>query len=108
MIGRFYFKRTINGNLLGEFSNNQSRIIQTESAIVTDGSNGFVGNYITTWEEDGEVFRANLSIQIRANTGNRIFTLTWRENDNITFVGEGMLCDDLLLGDYRDVNQPIS
>ena len=32
LIGQFYFKRTTNGNLVGEFSNNFENRIYTESS----------------------------------------------------------------------------
>jgi len=46
--GRFWFKRTVNGNLIGEFSNNVSESISTESADLITTPESFVGVYILT------------------------------------------------------------
>jgi hypothetical protein len=105
IIGRFYLKRTSNGNLIGEFSNNQSgNIISTESADFIkkiDGADGdYFGEYHSTWQENGEAVFANLKITPKPNC-NKLFTLKWRGASN--FDGEGMFCDDILIGDYHSI-----
>lgn len=101
LFGRFYFKKTSNGNLVGEFSNNTSRSISTESADKVESADSYIGKYNTTWQENGIVRFAKLNISQKQETGNMIFTLEWKENDNLIFVGEGMFCDNILIGDYQ-------
>ena len=100
LIGRFYLKKTNNGNLLGEFSNNESNKIFSESADSVDESCCFIGDYNSTWQEDGLYHFAKLTIAFRPETNKKIFTLKWVEGSK-TFIGEGMLCDNILIGDYR-------
>jgi hypothetical protein len=108
IIGRFYFKQTGNGNLVGEFSNNQSgNIISTESADFIkniEGSDGdYYGEYNSTWQESGEPIFAKLTIVPKPNC-NKLFTLKWfNKNGKLFFEGEGMLCDNILIGDYQSV-----
>jgi hypothetical protein len=105
LIGRFYFKKTHNGNLIGEFSNNTITIISSESADAHNGNNpdDFVGTYNTTWQQDGQPFFAKLTIEYRVNTGDRIYKLIWRDtNDDPIFIGEGFVFENNLIGDYRD------
>ena len=100
IIGRFYFKRTINKNLVGEFSNNQSQDeITTESAdLIEGGEENFVGKYSATWREDVVPFFATLTISLKTGS-TKLFTLEWR-GGKCNFDGEGMLCDDILIGNY--------
>jgi hypothetical protein len=105
LIGRFYFKKTHNGNLIGEFSNNRINIISSESADVhgENDSDDFIGIYNTTWQQDGQPFFAKLTISYKQNTSQRIYTLEWTDrNSNLIFVGEGFVFEDNLIGDYRD------
>lgn len=111
LIGRFYFKLTDSGNLIGEFSNNQCEERNyTESAIRIDRethAEPFVGKYRSTWcEANGmEGFLAELTIR---KTSNDVFLLEWRyvENREVHtephFFGQGMLCDGMLIGNYWD------
>ena len=100
IIGRFYFKQTSNGNLIGEFSNDHSTGISTESSeLFGCKSDGFVGKYYSTWQEDRVACFADLEIAHKHNTNNKIFTLKWTGKSG--FVGEGMLCDNILIGNYR-------
>lgn len=95
IIGRFYFKQTTNGNLLGEFSNNGTKRNYTESAdLLSKKEIDFVGEYNTTWYED-EACSAKLVIKLKHEN---IFTLKWSGKSN--FDGEGMLCDNILIGNY--------
>lgn len=100
--GRFYFKRTSNGNLLGEFSNYQSDGVYTESADLIGKSDGYFGNYTSTWQEGGKPYVATLSIS-PCERNPQMFKITWVQNGKLTFKGEGMLCDDILVGDYHSI-----
>lgn len=102
LIGRFYFKKTQTGNLVGEFSHNGSVTNFTESADINDYNKDFIGIYYTTWQENSEPHSANLKIEFKPNTGDRIYKLSWTENDTELFFGEGFLCDNILIGDYRN------
>jgi len=100
--GRFYFKKTRNGNLLGEFSNNAGDRSWTESCDLIDGDNcDFIGTYNSSWQENGKALFANLSISRKGGENSQIFELTWQRNGKLIFQGEGMLCDDMLVGDYN-------
>ncbi len=104
LIGSFFFKKTQNGNLIGEFSNNQSDIISTESADRTDPSDfsDFVGVYNATWQQNGETFFRTLSISLKQNNLHRIYELRWVDsNRHPTFYGEGFLVENILIGHYR-------
>jgi len=101
LFGRFYFKKTTNGNLLGEFSNNFSEGVSTESADKIEGSESYIGVYNTTWQEKGIIHFAKLYISQKKETQNLIFALEWKEKDALIFVGEGMYCDNILVGNYK-------
>ena len=102
LLGRFYFKRTANGNLIGEFSNNIDLIIFTESAIAQTTTKNYVGKYNSTWLENNEPQFANLEISPKPTTLDRIFIIEWKSKDGRNFIGEGMLCEEILIGDYRE------
>lgn len=102
LIGRFYFKKTQTGNLVGEFSHNGSVTNFTESADINDYNDAFTGNYYTTWQENKVSHLADLKIEFKLGTSDRIYKLTWTENGNEIFLGEGFLFDDILIGDYRN------
>jgi hypothetical protein len=103
VIGRFYFKQTKNGNLIGEFSNNHTNENITECANIKsefDKNNKFIGNYETVWMESKANF---LILKIEYKTVNKqIFKLTWSNSNKIIFYGEGFIVDKILIGDYRD------
>ena len=105
LIGRFYFKQTENGNLIGEFSNNFTDENITECANIKstyDKKNKFIGNYQTTWIENNAKL---LNLKIEYRTENKeIFKLTWTnpKSDEIIFYGEGFIVDKILIGDYRN------
>ena len=107
--GRFYFKQTSNGNLIGEFTNYQSDRIFTESAdqSASSGNCPYLGQYNSTWQENGKSCLADLEIS-PTNGSNEIFSLTWREKGRTIFVGGGMLCDNILIGDYHSVEKTTS
>jgi len=102
LIGRFYFKKTQNGNLIGEFSHSGSLINLTESADIDGYNDNFIGNYYTTWQENKLPLSAELKIEFKPKSGDRIYNLTWKEGGNEIFLGEGFLFDNILIGDYRN------
>ena len=92
--GRFYYKQTTNGNLLGEFSNNKSDRNYTESANILSGFlSEYIGNYTATWNEI-EPTSLDLSIIIKPST-NGIFTLVWSQNGKSVFSGEAFIVDNI-------------
>lgn len=99
--GRFYFKRTVSGNLIGEFSNDTSLGNSTESAdrVGIDHGN-FIGYYTTTWQENNTPILSQLKISLKGGAVN-LFTLEWVVNGKIKFKGEGLVVDDLLIGNYH-------
>jgi len=95
--GRFYFKKTTNGNLIGEWSNYEDAHIYTEGADAKlPGNENYDGYYFSTWQENGVPQFAELEIK---RDGSK-FSMVWRENETNKFVGEAMLCDNVLIGDY--------
>jgi len=114
LIGRFYLKLSDSKNLIGEFSNNHDTCKRnyTESAdrIETDVEIGkFEGEYFSTWHEENggrhECILANLKITQKPSCKN-IFNLEWQVVDGRNFWGEGMVCDGMLIGDYRNFKNP--
>lgn len=107
LIGRFFFKKTNNGNIIGEFSNNRINFISSESADIqnhNDPSN-FIGIYNTTWQEQENPSFAKLTISFKQNTSDRIYKLEWTEqNGELIFIGEGFVFENSLIGDYRNFN----
>ena len=101
LIGRFYFKRTGNGNLLGEFSNCFLKGNSTESADLIRNVEDFEGEYNSSWQEGGSSLFAKLFIEKKVNCKG-IYTLRWERNGTIIFWGEGLICNDVLIGDYRN------
>lgn len=99
IIGRFYLKQTTNRNLLGEFSNNKSGEIFTESADLMPEETGdnYVGKYCSTWREGTAAIFADLSI----SKSGQLFKLKWETSSNLKYEGEAMLCDNTLVGNYR-------
>lgn len=103
IIGRFYFKMTKTGNLIGEYSNSGMKEVDTESANSISENHGFIGTYRSTWSEGNKFVSATLHINYKLHTNNSIYSLEWKDtSNNVMHWGEGMLVDDLLIGDYRD------
>lgn len=110
IIGRFYFKQTSNGNLIGEFSNNVGKKTFTESADIIEDDNEifedeavdvFIGKYKSSWQEKGKPQFAELEISFKHEPA--IYQLEWKRDNKEIFKGEGMLCDDILIGNYWGV-----
>jgi len=100
--GRFYLKKTSNGNLVGEFSNDYG--LYTESADWEDGCNinKFEGTYHSTWREGTNSRYAKLEIKYEEFT--KLFNLSWETKRNTSnFEGKAMLRDGILVGDYESV-----
>jgi hypothetical protein len=107
LIGRFYFKKTSNGNIKGEFSNNKSDFIYSESADLQSefNSDTFIGTYNATWQEEGESFFAVLNISHKKSSLQRIYELEWvTKEGKLMFIGEGFVFENTLIGDYRNFN----
>lgn len=102
IVGRFYFKRSANGNLTGEFSNNGMLKISSEMAEPIEPTTDFLGKYIATWIEDGRIISSILTIAMKEGAIARLYSLVWRKGSDIIYWGEAMLCDDILIGDYRN------
>jgi hypothetical protein len=100
IIGRFYFKQTSNGNLIGEFSNNGSEPSTESCDLISSANSNYLGEYDSSWQEDGKPFYAKLKIWKKEGKM-RIFSLEWKRNDKPIFTGEGMLCNDVLIGNYQ-------
>jgi hypothetical protein len=103
--GRFYFKKTTNGNLIGEYSNNGMDCNQTESAdlnIQSESKDHFVGEYKSTWREGNSPILMELTIKFKPGSNEQIFDLEWKRNKKVEFRGQGFLCDNILIGDYTD------
>lgn len=102
--GRFYYKQTLNGNLIGEFSNNFTDENLTESGIIVSNfSEPYIGIYNVCWYENGP---KSSKLEIIYRTENReIFQLTWinLKTEKIEFRGEGFIVDNILIGNYESV-----
>ncbi|MDR3459419.1 MAG: hypothetical protein P4N60_18475 [Verrucomicrobiae bacterium] len=107
--GRFYFKQTTNGNLIGEWSN-----YETEPATESSDFQGefkdvpFVGTYFTTWQEKGMAQFYVLEItKVTKPINSKKFDLKWiNKKQTLTFTGQAMLCDNILIGDYNYCGKP--
>jgi len=101
VLGSFYFRLTTNGNLMGEFMNNLSQQMATESAdVIGEQNDNFIGDYQSTWF-DGNAQTMRLSITQKAHTFN-IFRLVWSDDTATHFVGEAFLSNEMLIGVYGD------
>jgi len=101
IIGQFYLKKTDNGNIIGEFSNNLSDGVYSMSGDLLEGESGFTGTYRVTWREKNEGIFTYLEISYLYEN-NKLFKLVWKDNKKKElFEGEGMLSDNLLIGSYR-------
>lgn len=99
VIGRFYLIIGLDGNLSGKFSNNLHERNFPESAIKISGL-GLTGQYNSTWTDETGTYHAVLSIQLKLNS-EAIYTLRWN-NATVDFYGEGIIINDILIGDYRN------
>ena len=103
LIGRFFFKKTDTGNLIGEWSNNNAPDIYTESSDLQNKGDEkdklkFEGTYFSTWQEKGKPKFAELNITHKDCK----YFLLWENEGKKIFYGEGMLMGGMLIGDYRE------
>lgn len=99
IIGSFYLKKSGNGNLTGEFTNNTLFTVSTESADLKEpGAEPFIGRYLSTWYENDVPFSAELVITPFAGKNtNTKYKLVWTDAEKgpiyeaEAFVAEGML-----------------
>lgn len=102
IIGTFYFKRTKTGNLIGEYSNCGMITVDAEVANVIKSENvGFIGEYNCVFEEDDGCQTVTLHIKLKYKDNNKIYSLKWSKNNKTIHWGEGILVDDMLIGNYR-------
>lgn len=107
--GRFYFKRTDAGNLHGEYSNKGSITPDVEAAQMklTSLSNSkypFIGKYFATWTETSSsgITTVSSDLEIKLKDGvNNLFSVMWTTRGTTLFLGEGMIVDGILIGDYQ-------
>ena len=111
VIGRFYFKLSENGNLLGEYSNEGSTECDVEAAkripaVTSEATpvNLFEGEYTSTWTEGKEVVSATLKITRRSNAVG-IFSVIWCKGGRDLFTGGAMMVDRILIGNYESKEQ---
>lgn len=106
LIGRFYFKRTATGNLLGEYSHRRSdpRLVYAEAATRTSEGRGWEGTYRTVWREGPNFTPVFARLEIRQAEGSTaLFKVEWFDEASAArriFEGEAMECDGNLIGDY--------
>lgn len=107
--GRCYYKMTVNGNLWGEYSNNEEKEIYAESATRMDDNGSernWAGKYRSAWWEKtkGKEKMKGAILEIEPSKGNaKLFTIKWiAENGKPFMQGEAMLCDDILVVDYNN------
>ncbi|HLN94441.1 MAG TPA: hypothetical protein VK183_02310 [Flavobacterium sp.] len=104
--GRFCFTRTQNGNLLGEYSNQQSQFNATECAELQqepdEDAPPFVGTYRSTWLERDGPDEMTLRIATRSTERGTIYTLTWARGTEVVFFGEAFVFGEILVGNYWD------
>ena len=101
LFGHFYFKKTVNGNLYGEYSHNKMKDVCTESCVlITPFLQPFEGTYQSAWLDDDNPRMAELSISATDQHNHRHFKLQWKTDNKVAYEGEGTLCGDILIGHY--------
>ena len=99
VIGRFYFEIDSKNNLNGKFSNNLHTTNYSEIANRLSGT-GFIGDFNTEWIDDKGPFKSHLKIDLKTGSMD-IYSLNWK-NGMIEFFGEGIIVNNILIGDYRN------
>lgn len=102
--GRFYFRVTDSGNLLGEYSHWAIDQNRPESALRISPAApvSFLGSYVSSWYEPTNNAAVVATLTIGTRTP-EIFTVEWSIGGKPKFRGEGMLCGGVLIGDYHEV-----
>ena len=100
IVGVFYFKRTENGNLIGESKNDGTVRWNVESANrLTDSNDLFAGDFLTVWLEDQKPYAGNLKIK---KIGEH-YKLLWHcKSQSSVFWGTGKIKNDILTGNYSN------
>ena len=94
--GSFYFKRTKFGNLIGELINYASDNVITETAnLISDIGDDYSGDYQATW-----IDISNHLAELKITKISNKYKLEWSEPNNLSYLGEGFLVDDTLIGSY--------
>lgn len=103
LIGRFFFKREIDGNINGLYSNNNCDRNFPEKAVPINPTVGYIGEYNTFWLEGDGNHSGTLRIGLKPHCNN-ILTLIWEDLNGSIFFGEGLIVPEnsLLIGDYRN------
>ena len=101
IIGTFYFKKTINGNIIGEYTNNKMESLSVECAQqIIEKSDLFEGIYKSTWIEGEKSESSSLEITLQSKSK---YELIWKSNSNaVLFRGNGFVVDKMLIGTYSD------
>ncbi|MBE98888.1 MULTISPECIES: hypothetical protein [Flavobacterium] len=105
IIGSFYMKKTEDGNLQGEYTNNEQFTVSTEnSVLLVAGPEPYLGEYATTWREPDKVMHARLIVSaISAKDTNTYakYKLVWSDLNNVPiYEGEAILAEGLLIGHF--------
>lgn len=101
--GCFYFIKTVNGNLIGEFINNKidKHIVESANLEQSENNNNFQGTYTTIWLQDKVAHKAKLIIIEKENT----YLLSWFElntSERKMFEGIAKIENGILKGQYND------
>ncbi|WP_395050915.1 hypothetical protein [Flavobacterium sp.] len=105
IFGEFYFKKTDNGNLIGEFTNNSmGGRWDVECSNYCKGiKNNFECKYLTTWLEDDKPYIAVLEINLEHKEN---YALNWSNllTGKKLFVGKAKIEDkNKIVGTYTNV-----
>lgn len=106
IIGTCIFRNEGNGCLTAKYMNESKEGPFVECCVGTDKSDpkNFVGNYKTTWIEDGNKCEHGvLIIEPHPLNSKNLFKLTWKVKDKDVFHGHGMLFQDFLATAYWGV-----
>lgn len=103
VLGAFYFMQAKSGNLTGEFTNNGLNDILTECSNKRDCfKHKFIGEYDTTWFEDGIGQHLVLSISFKKNSNSKLYQLIWKTTKGKdVFNGVGFITGEKLVGYYK-------
>lgn len=107
MIGNFVLTLTTSGNLIGEFTNELTTKVFTESADRTNGKiQKYFGEFLSTWQEDEIAIITRLIISPIHGSNELKYELKWSNlNGNLIFEGEGFIFNNYLTGFYRIVSE---
>lgn len=105
IIGSFVFRNEGDGCLTSKYQNADSieaPFVECSKLLrPISQTDVFVGEYRTTWIQEGSAENCTLTIARALNNAN-MFSITWSTNQNSHFTGTGMLYGELLVGAYWD------